>query len=104
MKRHDVYLVDLAPVRGAEIAKTRPCVVVSPDELNNTLRTIVIAPLTSTRRAWPCRVAITFASVAGEAALDQIRAIDKSRLVRRLGTLKKAEARDISARLVEMFA
>ncbi len=103
VKRHDVYLVGLDPVQGSEIARLRPCVIVSPDELNNRLRTIIIAPLTSTRRQWPCRVAVTFKGVAGEAALDQIRAIDKTRLARRLGTLKASEAALVTARLVEMF-
>ena len=104
MKRHDVYLVDLDPVQGSEIAKKRPCVIVSPNELNDRLRSIIVAPLTSTRRHWPCRVAITFASVEGEAALDQIRAIDKKRLARRLGTVKAREARALAAKLVELFA
>ena len=103
MKRHEVWLVGLDPVQGSEIAKTRPCIIVSPDELNDRLATLIAAPLTSTRRSWPCRVPVTFKSIAGEAALDQIRAIDKTRLVRRLGALRADEASRVSAFLVEMF-
>lgn len=85
------------------MAKMRPCVIVSPNELNDRLRTVVVAPLTSTRRVWPSRVAVVFASVAGDVALDQIRTVDKSRLARRLGTLNAVDASTVSARLVEMF-
>ncbi len=102
--RFDVYLVNLDPTRGSEIRKTRPCAVVSPDEMNRHIRTVNIAPLTSVRRDTPTRVDITFQRKKGQVVLDQIRTVDKSRLVRRLGRLPDARARDVSATLVEMFA
>jgi mRNA interferase MazF len=81
----NIFLVRLDPTTGAETAKTRPCVVVSPDELNRAVSTVIIAPMTTTRRGWPTRVEISFQGKTGEIALDQIRAVDKSRLVKRLG-------------------
>ncbi len=103
-RRFDVYLVNLDPTQGAEIRKARPCVVVSPDEMNRHIRTVIIAPMTSTRRQYPSRVDISFRRKKGQVALDQIRAIDKGRLARRLGRLPEARARQVSAVLVEMFA
>ena len=103
MNRYDIYLVRLDPTQGSEIAKTRPAVIVSPDPMNQGLRTVIIAPLTSTRKGWPSRIATTFGGQSGEIALDQLRAIDKSRLTRRLGKLDKPTASATSARLVEMF-
>jgi mRNA interferase MazF len=102
--RFDVYLVNLDPTQGAEIRKTRPCAVVSPDELNRNLRTVIIAPMTTTRRAYPTRVDVTFQGKTGQVALDQMRTIDKSRLVRRLGRLPEPRAREVSSVLVEMFS
>ena len=102
--RYDVHLVDLEPVRGSEIAKRRPCAIVSPNETNARLRTVTIVPLTSTRKGYPHRVTITFGGVVGEAATDQIRAVDKQRLLRYLGELERADARRLAAKLVEMFA
>ena len=83
--RFHIFLVRLDPTTGAETAKPRPCVVVSPDELNRAVSTVIIAPMTTTRRGWPTRVEITFQGQTGEIALDQIRAVDKARLVKRLG-------------------
>lgn len=103
MNRYDVYLVDLDPTRGSEIAKTRPAVIVSPDVMNQSLRTVIVAPLTSTLKGWPSRIATTFGRQNGEIALDQLRAVDKSRLTQRLGKLDKPAASATSARLVEMF-
>jgi mRNA interferase MazF len=102
--RFDVYLVSLDPTQGAEIRKTRPCAVVSPDEINRYLRTVIVAPMTTTKRPYPTRVDITFQSKAGQIALDQMRTIDKSRLVRRLGRLPDPRAREVSGVLVEMFS
>ena len=103
-RRHDVYLVNLDPTVGAEMRKTRPCVVVSPDDLNGALRTVIIAPMTSTRWKAPFRVPTRFAAQEGSITLDQIRTVDRSRLVRRLGTLDPATSDAVSDRLVKMFA
>jgi mRNA interferase MazF len=104
MKRFEVWLVRLDPVIGSEIGKTRPGVIVSPDEANDALRTVLVAPLKSMRRSWPTRVPLLVANVPGDAALDQIRAVDKRRLARQLGTLTPEEAKAVAERLVEMFA
>lgn len=103
MKRFEVWIVRLDPVLGAEMGKTRPGVIVSPDEANDHLRTVLVAPLTSVRRAWPTRVAVKVNKVAGDVALDQIRAVDKSRLAHQVATLSDVEAKAITDRLVEMF-
>ncbi len=103
-RRFDVYLVNLDPTRGSQIRQTRPWAVVSPDEMNRHLRTVIIAPMTSVRRDTPTRIGITFQRKQGQVVLDQIRTVDKSRLVRRLGRLPEPRARDVSATLVEMFA
>ncbi len=104
IRRFDVYVVDLDPTQGAEIRKARPCVIVSPDEMNRPIRTVVVAPMTTNRRHYPSRVDITFQRKKGQVALDQVRAVDKARLARRLGRLPEARAREVSAVLVEMFA
>jgi mRNA interferase MazF len=85
VERVGVYLISLDPTLGAEMKKTRPCVIISPDELNRHLRTVIVAPLTSSMRAYPFRVDTKVAGREGQLAIDQIRAIDKSRIVKRLG-------------------
>jgi mRNA interferase MazF len=102
--RFSIYLVRLDPATGAETAKTRPCAVVSPDELNRALATVIIAPMTSVQRGWPTRVAVTFQGKTGEIALDQIRAVDKARLIKRLGDLDSATADAVLDTLGELFA
>jgi mRNA interferase MazF len=102
--RFEVWLVNLDPTVGAEITKTRPAVVVSPDEMNRRLRVAIVAPMTTTVRRWPTRVAVRFEGKAGEVALDQLRAVDRERLVRRLGRLRAAEADSLVAVLLAMFA
>jgi mRNA interferase MazF len=102
-RRSDVWLVALDPTQGSEIRKTRPCLLVSPDEMNRYLGAIIVAPLTSTLRAYPTRVTLRFQRKLGQVALDQIRTIDKSRLIRRLGQIPEATAGQVSAVLVEMF-
>ena len=92
IERFQIFLVSLDPATGAETAKSRPCVVVSPDELNRAVSTVIIAPMTTVQRGWPTRVAVTFQGKTGEIALDQIRAVDKVRLVKRLGKLDAATA------------
>jgi mRNA interferase MazF len=103
-ERFSVFLVRLDPTAGAETAKTRPCVVVSPNELNRSVSTVIIAPMTTVRRGWPTRVEITFQGKTGEIALDQIRAADKSRLVKRLGKLDSETANAVLDALGELFA
>src|SRR5579863_5153678 len=102
-RRDEVWLVALDPSRGSEIKKTRPCVVVSPDEMNESLQTLLVAPMTSTLRSYPTRVSLTFRGKSGQIALDQLRAIDRQRLVRRLGTIPAKTAQEVSKVLVEMF-
>ena len=102
-KRDEVWLVPLDPSLGAEIQKTRPCVIVSPDEANQALRTVVVAPMTTTKRLYPTRVAVSFQGKRGQIALDQIRAIDRTRLSRRLGRIPPATAAAVSSVLIEMF-
>jgi mRNA interferase MazF len=104
IERFRIFLVQLDPATGAETAKTRPCVVVSPDELNKAVSTVIIAPMTTVCRGWPTRVAVTFQGKTGEIALDQIRAVDRSRLVRRLGKLDAATADVVLDTLGELFA
>ncbi len=102
-KRFDVYQVNLDPVVGSEIAKSRPCVIVSPDEMNQHLATVIVAPLTSSTKGWPSRVASRFNGQKGEIALDQLRAVDKRRLVHRLGELDETACAGVLATLVAIF-
>jgi mRNA interferase MazF len=102
-KRDEVWLIALDPSRGAEIKKTRPCLVVSPDDMNEALQTVLVAPMTTTVRNYPTRVNLTFRSKTGQAALDQLRAVDRQRLVKKLGAVPDKTAREISSVLVEMF-
>ena len=104
IERFAVFLVSLDPVVGVETSKTRPCVVVSPDDMNAALGTVIIAPMTTVRRHWPTRPELTFQGKTGEIALDQLRAVDKSRLVKRLGKLPKGMATGVLETLAEMFA
>ena len=104
IERFNIFLLRLDPTTGAETAKTRPCVIVSPDELNRAVATVIIAPMTTVRRGWPTRVEINFQNKTGEIALDQIRAVDKSRLVKRLGKLDAATTNAVLDVLGEMFA
>ncbi len=104
ISRGDVHLVRLDPALGSEIKKTRPCVVVSPDELNTHLRTAVVAPMTTGGRAYPWRIRCRFQNRAGHVALDQLRTVDQERLVKRLGTLSSDTVAEVLAGLQEMFA
>ncbi|MFO0912180.1 MAG: type II toxin-antitoxin system PemK/MazF family toxin [Pirellulales bacterium] len=103
MKRFDVWLVNLDPTVGSEIKKTRPAVIVSPDELNSHLNTVIVVPLT-TGRAYAFRVPTRVQGHKGVAALDQIRTVDKRRLVKKLGTIRGKTRADIISALAEMFA
>ena len=104
IERCQVFLVRLDPATGAETAKTRPCVVVSPNELNRAVSTVIIAPMTTVRRGWPTRIEVSFQGKTGEIAVDQIRTVDKSRLVRRLGRLDADTANTVPDTLGELFA
>jgi mRNA interferase MazF len=101
--RFDVWLVALDPAQGSEIRKTRPCAILSPDEMNHHLRTALAAPMTTTLKGWPSRIPVTFEGTKGEIALDQIRAVDRERLVRRVGVLPRSAGRAALATLREMF-
>lgn len=103
VKRYDVVLINLDPTLGAECQKTRPCVVISPDDMNQALRTILIAPMTSTRRGWTFRPLITGPKTQSELALDQIRAVDKSRVIKSLGVLSKQDQVQVYAILKELL-
>lgn len=104
VKRFDVYLVTLDPTVGSEYQKTRPCVIVSPDEMNRHIATVIIAPMTSVTRSYPSRIACVFDGKSGQIVLDQLRTVDKSRLVKRLGHLATPEQQAILDGLAEMFA
>jgi mRNA interferase MazF len=101
--RFDVYLVTLDPTVGSEIRKTRPCLVISPDEMNHYVRTIIIAPMTTKGRPYPTRIKCTFQGTTGQIVLDQIRTVDKSRLVRKLGTLDKKTGTKVLSVLQAIF-
>ncbi len=104
VNRFDVFLVSLDPTLGAEIQKTRPCVVISPDQMNRNMRTVLIAPMTSKGRDYPMRVPCQFENKPGEVILDQIRVVDKRRLIKRLGRVSDAEGQLILNVLAEIFA
>jgi mRNA interferase MazF len=104
VRRFDVHLVTLDPTLGDEIRKTRPCLIVSPDEMNRYIRTVIVAPMTSKGRPYPARIDCVFQGIAGQIVLDQIRTVDKSRLVKRVGTISKAAQKKVVSGLVEMFS
>ena len=101
--RFEVHLVRLDPAVGREIRKTRPCLIISPDEMNRHIDTVIIAPMTTQGCAYPTRVPVRFQRKAGQVVLDQIRTVDKVRLVKRLGTINQAIANKVIAVLGEMF-
>ena len=103
VNRFDVFLVALDPTIGHEIKKTRPCTVISPDEMNHHIGTVIIAPMTTKGRNYPTRVSCTFQGVEGQVVLDQIRTVDKSRLVKRLGHLSPSTVDRLTNVLIEMF-
>jgi mRNA interferase MazF len=104
VNRFDVYLVNLDPTVGSEIKKTRPCVIVSPDEMNQYIRTVIVAPMTTKGRSYPTRVPCRFQRKDGQVVLDQLRTVDKARLVRRLGRLDARTQPKVTAGLQEMLA
>lgn len=104
VKRFDVYLINLDPTIGSEIRETRPCLVISPDEMNRVIRTVIVAPMTTKGPAYPTRVACRFRRKHGQIVLDQIRTVDKSRLVTKLGKLENQTQGQVLSILGEMFA
>ena len=104
MKRGEIWLVNLDPTVGSEIQKSRPCVIVSPAELNNHLRTVIVAPMTSKGFAAPFRIPVTHAGTEGLILLDQLRTVDKVRLVRKMGALSAKTLAKTLATLQEVFA
>ena len=102
IKRYEIYLVKLNPTLGSEIQKTRPCIVISPNEMN-VLKTVIIAPMTSKGFDFVFRPKIRFENKNGLILLDQIRAVDKTRLVKKLGSVDKATTKEIANTLVTMF-
>jgi len=103
LKQYDVYLINLDPTVGSEIRKTRPCVVISPDEMNQSLRTVQIAPMTSNTQAYPWRVPNVFQKRNGTIAVDQIRTIDKRRVVKHLGILSAQSIQPLKDTLQKML-
>ena len=101
--QYDVYLINLDPTIGSEIRKTRPCVVISPDEMNRHLATVIIAPLTAKSHRYPSRVEISFQQKTGWIVLDQIRTVDKKRLAKKLGAIDKTAIQKTKASLREML-
>jgi mRNA interferase MazF len=104
VNRFDVYLVNLDPTIGSEIRKTRPCVIVSPDEMNHNIATVIVAPMTTKGQPYPTRVKCRFQRKDGEVVLDQVRTVDRRRLLKRLGKLDPKTAERVRTILLEMFA
>ncbi|OFZ82908.1 MAG: transcriptional regulator [Bdellovibrionales bacterium RIFOXYD1_FULL_53_11] len=104
IKRFDVFLISLDPTQGSEIQKTRPCLVVSPDEMNQYLHTIIIAPMTSRCREYPTRIPCHQGGKEGEIVLDQLRTVDRGRLIKKLGSLDDRTRRAVLHGLAELFA
>ena len=104
VNRFEVYLVNLDPTVGAEIQKTRPCLVISPDEMNRYIKTVIVAPMTTKGRSYPTRVLCKFDGKEGQIVLDQLRTVDKLRLVKRLGEVEKETQKEVLRVLAEMFA
>jgi mRNA interferase MazF len=104
IKRFDVYRINLDPTIGSEIQKNRPCLIISPDEMNRFIRTVIVAPMTTKGKSYPTRVTCKFQGKQGQIVLDQIRTVDKSRLVQRLGKIDKQTQTEVLSILGEMFA
>jgi len=104
VRRFDVFLISLDPTQGHEIKKTRPCVVISPNEMNDHISTVIVAPMTSKGRAYPSRVPCTFDGVQGQVVLDQIRTVDKVRLIKKLGSLNSLIQAEILGVLSQLFS
>jgi mRNA interferase MazF len=104
VKRFEVYLVNLDPTLGSEIQKMRPCLIISPDEMNDHIATVIVAPMTTKGKEYPTRVKCQFEGKDGQIVLDQIRTVDKVRLVKKLGKINAATQKEVLVVLMEMFA
>jgi mRNA interferase MazF len=104
VKRFDVFLVNLDPAVGREIQKTRPCLVISPNEMNEHIGTVIVAPMTTRKRSYPTRVPCIFGNKEGQIMLDQIRTVDKTRLAQRLGRVDRVTQSNVLAALLALFA
>ena len=103
IKQYEVYLINLDPTIGHEIQKTRPCLVISPEEMNNNIRTVIIAPMTTKSHAYPTRIPVRFNKKSGWIVLDQIRTVDKARLVKKLGRISNKEITAVKDILKQML-
>lgn len=104
VNRFDVYLINLDPVVGSEIQKTRPCLIISPDEMNRHIRTVIVAPMTTAGKDYPTRISCKFKKKKGQIVLDQIRTIDKTRLVKKLGSINPETQLEVISVLQRLFA
>lgn len=104
VRRFDVFLISLDPTKGSEIKKTRPCLIISPDEMNRHIKTVIIAPMTSTLKPYPTRITTTFQGKQGQIVLDQIRTVDKRRLVKKLGVISDPAQSEVLNTLQSMFS
>ncbi len=104
VNRFEIYLVSLDPTVGGEIRKTRPAIVISPDEMNHHINTVIVAPMTTHGKLYPTRIPIVFEGKEGKVVLDQLRTVDKRRLIKKIGELDEARAQEIVFVLQEMFA
>jgi len=104
VKRFEVYLVNLDPTLGREIQKTRPCLIISPDEMNDHISTVIVAPMTTKGKDYPTRVKCQFEGKKGQIVLDQIRTVDKIRLVKKLGKISVSTRKEVLVILLDMFA
>jgi len=104
VNRFDVYLINLDPTVGSEIQKTRPCLIISPDEMNRNIRTVIAAPMTTAGKKYPTRISCKFKKKKGQIVLDQIRTIDKTRLIKKLGSINPETQLEVISVLQRLFA
>lgn len=104
IRRFEVYLINLDPTIGKEIKKTRPCLIISPDDMNKYISTVIIAPMTTKGRNYPTRIACQFEGKDGQIVLDQIRTIDKVRIIRKLGKINTSIQKEVLTTLIELFS
>lgn len=103
IKQYDIFLVNLDPTFDHKIRKTRPCLIISPDEMNGAIKTVIIAPMTTKSHVYPTRVSVNFQRKKGWIVLDQLRTIDRARLVKKLGRIKQKEIDEVKSVLQEML-
>lgn len=103
INQYEIFLVDLDPTKGHEIQKTRPCVIISPNEMNHSISTVIIAPMTTKSHPYPTRIELNFDKKKGLVVLDQIRTIDKTRLIKKVGKIEKKQIKQVKAVIKEML-